>query len=309
MRRDYTRIKFDIDAVRAAIYECKSQYEMADKFGCSRKTIKHYLLDNDLYEEYCAAHNKPIKMTKHPCEICGETIRTEKLKGKWYCKKHYNQMYRHGMIIPTIYDDNEYITEGEITKIVLKDKKQNIVDYAIIDTEDLLKVKKYKWYISAGYCITKGIDPNNGIDICNVIFNDFEHKFDHVNHNRLDDRKINLRSVTSQQNSMNMGKKCTNTSGVTGVQPQKELGILTGRWVSNITYKYKSIWLGSYATFDEAVIARLRGEAKYFQEYSPNYNIETQQIELTYISRTDNLEHHIEMNLDGDVLVHDIKEP
>ena len=129
------------------------------------------------------------------------------LKGEYYCKKHFNQMYRYGEIQKTIYDDNDFIEQGDVTQIILRDRYQNVKAIAIIDTEDKPKVQGYKWYESAGYCITKGINPNSGIDIANVIFDDYEHKYDHANNNRLDDRKVNLRIVTSQENAMNMGKK------------------------------------------------------------------------------------------------------
>ena len=182
-------------------------------------------------------------------------------------------MYRYGEIRETIYDKNEIIDCGNISQIVIKDKNQNFKCLCTIDTEDVPKISGYKWYESAGYCVTKGVDNQNGIDISNVIFDDFTHKYDHANNNRLDNRKLNLRVCTSHENAMNMGKKCTNTSGVTGVLPQKYRRALTGKWTANITYNYQPIWLGSYSDFDEAVLARLKGEAQYFAEFAPNYNV------------------------------------
>lgn len=305
MRKDYTRIKLNVDEVRAAIYECENYNELSKKFDCGKDFIKHYLLDNDLYEEYCVAHNLPVKMIKHECSICGKTQNVAALKGVYYCKKHYNQMYRYGKIQKTIYDDNDLEEDGDITRIILRDKNQNVKAVAIIDSEDVSKISGYKWYESDGYCITKGVNPLNGIDIANVIFDDYENKYDHANNNRMDNRKINLRICTSHQNSMNMGKKCTNTSGVIGVQPQKQKKQPTGRWIATITYQYKPIWLGVYQTFDEAVLARLRGEAKYFGEFAPNYNTELGLVDLKYISQTDYLTHHIQMQLNGEIVVNE----
>lgn len=303
MRRDYTRIKLNPDEVKAVMNDCKNYKELCDRFDCGTDFMRHFLLDNNLYEEYCKSHNLPIKIQKHQCCVCGKTETVSPLKGKYYCKKHFNQIYRYGEIKKTIFDDNDFIEQGDITQIILRDKCQNIKAIAIIDTEDKPKVENYKWYATDGYCVTKGIDANNAIDIANVIFNDYEHKYDHANNNRLDDRKINLRIATSQENAMNMGKKCTNTSGFTGVQPQKQKKVFTGRWVANITYNYKSIWLGSYPSFDEAVLARLKGEAQYFKEFAPHYNTELKLIDATYLSKTDNLTHHIQMKLDGTIVL------
>ena len=99
---------------------------------------------------------------------------------------------------------------------------------------------------------------------------------------------------------MNMGKKCTNTSGVTGVRQEKTIGDPKG--TAGITYNYESKWLGSYNTFDDAVKARLKAEIKYFGEYSPNYNPDTKTIQLTYHSHSDNKDRFIEYSLQGDLL-------
>lgn len=305
MRKDYTRIKLDPNEVKAVMNNCKNYKELCEKFNCGKDFMRHFLLDNDLYEEYCISHNLPIKLQKHQCCVCGKTETVSSLKGKYYCKKHFNQMYRYGEIQKTVYDDNDFIEQGDITQIILRDKYQNVKAIAIIDTEDKSKVQGYKWYESAGYCITKGINPNNGIDIANVIFDDYEHKYDHANNNRLDNRKVNLRIATSQENAMNMGKKCTNTSGFTGVQQQKQKGVFTGRWTAGITYKYQNIWLGSHKSFDSAVMARLKAEAQYFGEFAPHYNTELKLIDATYVSQDDNLIHHIQIQLDGTILLNE----
>ena len=267
--------------------------------------MRTFLNETDLYEYYCKIHKVTYKpQEKLICSVCGETKNVKKLNGIPYCKKHYNHIYRYGKIIEkTIYDKNDYILEDNITKIVLRDKYQNINGYCVIDTEDYDKVKMYKWYLSGGYCVTKGIDKNNGIDIYCVIFNNI-HAYDHINNDKLDNKKSNLRIITSHQNAMNMSKKCTNTSGVVGVKPQNPN---SPRWIAGITYNYKNIWLGSYYNFDDAVLARLKGEVKYFKEYSNNYKPELNLIALEYISKNDNKKHYVEINLDGKIITNDTK--
>lgn len=295
------RVKLDYDTVKNAIYEYKNQPLMAQALGCGTDKLRQYLNENGLYTLYCEVHNVPYKPQEvRPCIICGETRNTRSFKGDVYCKRHYNQIYRYGRILSsTIYDQNEIIVDGEIAKIIIKNKDQDYKCETIIDHEDVDKVRKYKWYESYGYCVTKGVKSNNGIDIANVIFDDFENKYDHQNHNKLDNRKTNLRPVTSHQNAMNMGRKNTNTSGVIGVQRQNKN---SPRWTASITYNYQPIWLGVDINFDEVVLKRLKGEAKYFKQYSPNYNVDKDLICLEYTSQTDGLTHYIEVDLNENVV-------
>jgi hypothetical protein len=278
---------------------------MAEACKCGTDKLRKFMISNDLYDYYCQTHPNARPCEKLICSVCGETNDVSKLKGVSYCKRHYNQMYRYGKIYDkTIYDKNDYILDKErnIAKIVLRDKYQNIIGYSIIDYDDYEKVKDYKWYMTDGYCVTKGINKNNAVDIYCVIFNN-RIPYDHIDNDRLNNRKNNLRPVTNQQNSMNMSKKSTNKSGVTGVKKQNRN---SPRWIANITYKYKSIWLGVYNTFDEAVIARLQGEAKYFGEYSNNYKPDKNLITLLYLSRTDGMKHYIEVNLNGNIFINKV---
>lgn len=298
-----TRIKLDRDYVQNIIPTTKTLKEMAQLCNCSTGKMRSFLLENKLYTYFCEQHH-----IKHDpaletlvCSVCGDNTGIHKFHGIPYCKRHYLQMYRYGKILEsTIYDRNEIIVKDDMARIIIKNAKQEIKCESIIDAEDIDKIKELKWYTSGGYCVTKAINPNTSIDIANVIFNDFDNKYDHINHNRLDNRKINLRPVTSHQNAMNMGKKNTNVSGVTGVSKKE---VMNGyKWTAIITYNYQPIWLGSHDTFDEAVHARLKGEIEYFGEYSPNYNPDSKTIQLDYYSWSDDKFHFVEYSLEGELL-------
>ena len=301
------RVKLNYNDVKNAICLYETQPQIAKALGCGVDKLRTYMRENGLYKMYCETHSVPYReVPVSPCIVCGETRNTRRFKENHYCKRHYNQMYRHGRILEsTIYDKNDYVFEENIAKIILKDKDQNIICEAIIDRNDYEKISKYKWYESAGYCVTKGVDHNNGIDIANVIFDDYENRYDHQNHNKLDNRKTNLRPVTCHQNAMNMGKKRTNKSGVTGVQRQNPN---SPRWIATITYNYQSIWLGADIDFDKMVVERLKAEARYFKEYSPNYNNEKNLICLAYTSQTDNKQHYVEVDLNENVVTNKIVE-
>ena len=82
---------------------------------------------------------------------------------------------------------------------------------------------------------------------------------DHMNGVRSDNRFSNLQSVSRQENMKNKKRYKVNTSGCTGVQYHKK----NCRWVSRIRVDKKEIYLGSFASFSDAVDARKNAEVFY----------------------------------------------
>ena len=90
------KIILDIDEVKKEMYNIKTIKKLCEKFNCRKEFMTKYLLQHNLYEEYCKIHNKIPKVKKEYCIICGSDNQVNKYQGKPYCKKHYNQMYRYG---------------------------------------------------------------------------------------------------------------------------------------------------------------------------------------------------------------------
>ena len=82
---------------------------------------------------------------------------------------------------------------------------------------------------------------------------DIDHKDQIKHHNWI----INLRKTNNQLNQINRGNPKNNKSGVKGVYKSKRNGTWDNRWKSYIKLNGKSIGLGVYKDFDEAVCARL----------------------------------------------------
>jgi hypothetical protein len=232
-------------------------------------------------------------MKKHdkPCCVCGceSDIRLFK-DGNIYCGKHYQQMKRHGKIMnKTVFDKNDYIFEDDIVKIVLRNRYQNILGYCVIDADKYDLVNQYKWYLSGGYCVTKGINRNKGIRLHHLLMNSDE-LCDHIDNDKLNNRMVNLRKATHQENSINKSLSSNNKTGVVGICQK------WNKWVVNLTYNYQDMKIGSYNTFDEAVINRLKGEAIYFKEFSNNYNPSTNTIRKDVNGKL------FEVDLNGNIL-------
>jgi hypothetical protein len=84
------------------------------------------------------------------------------------------------------------------------------------------------------------------------------HDIDHINGDRSDNRFSNLREATRAENMQNIGpRQRQNTSGLTGVSPCK----ITGKWLASITVDRRSIYIGRFATKEEARAAFLSKKA------------------------------------------------
>lgn len=82
---------------------------------------------------------------------------------------------------------------------------------------------------------------------------------DHIDGDRANNRLANLRSVSRSENARNKAKSSGNKSGVTGVSWYSGIS----KWVAEIGHNKKTIRLGRYECFDDAVAARKQAEVKY----------------------------------------------
>lgn len=86
---------------------------------------------------------------------------------------------------------------------------------------------------------------------------------DHINGNRLDNRRENIRFVTRIQNGQNRGVGKNNSSGYIGVYWNKR----EKKWTVKITVDGKDLSLGYFLDKEDAIAARKQAEIKYFGEY------------------------------------------
>ncbi len=88
---------------------------------------------------------------------------------------------------------------------------------------------------------------------------------DHQNGIRDDNRWINLRAVSFEENRRNHKTQRNNTSGVPGVSWDNKIS----RWVARIGAGGKRVVLGTFDDFEKAIEVRLSAELEY--EYHPNH--------------------------------------
>lgn len=86
---------------------------------------------------------------------------------------------------------------------------------------------------------------------------------DHINGNKLDNRKSNLRITHRKNNPKNCSIYSNNTSGVKGLYWNKD----RNKWQVSIQIDKKTIYLGLFVSKEMAIKIRQEAEAKYFKEF------------------------------------------
>jgi hypothetical protein len=142
--------------------------------------------------------------------------------------------------------------------------------FAVIDMEDADRILPFKWCLHAeGYAyrrrrLSDGPGPM-AILMHRVVLNAGPgESVDHVDRDRLNNRRANLRKATKGQNAMNHGLRADNTSGFRGV----EFHPPSGRWRAYLTVNNRTTFLGSFATADEAVQVRDAAAVTAYGEYA-----------------------------------------
>lgn len=138
----------------------------------------------------------------------------------------------------------------------------------IFDLDDYDKIKDFTWSRRNDGYAGSTRNENGKHKIYNAYrlimgVDDPKLEVDHINGNKWDNRKCNLRIVTHADNMKNRKLDKRNKSGYTGVKKTK-----IGTWNAQIYCNGRYINLGTYETKEEAVKARKAGEEKYFGKFA-----------------------------------------
>lgn len=156
-------------------------------------------------------------------------------------------------------EKNRYYIDGDVAHLFTKKGEEILVDSDDVDR----LIKACRWYVADGYAF--GHIGERPMPMHRFITNANKPLVvDHRNHNKLDNRKSNLRVCTSSQNSMNRMMQSNNTSGVIGVHYDKH----RKKWKAEIKINRKNRYIGRYNTIEEAVNARKAAEEVLFGEFA-----------------------------------------
>ncbi|MBW1813055.1 MAG: HNH endonuclease [Deltaproteobacteria bacterium] len=190
-----------------------------------------------------------------------------KHSAKGYCGRHREQVRLYGKILErTRSDPNEIIIKGNIAEIVLYNRRCQEVARTVIDTEDVEKVRGYKWHVNAqGYAATR--PKKKVLKIQHIIMGinaDYKNQIDHRDRDRLNNRKSNFRFCTQGDNAKNSTIPINNTSGFKGVSLHKN----SKKWRARITLDDRLISLGVFKDKLDAARAYNEAALKYHGEFA-----------------------------------------
>ena len=137
------------------------------------------------------------------------------------------------------------------------------------DLEDYDKIKDYYWLKTEyGYIHSTNRKDKQYVFLHRLVMNinDPEIICDHINCNKIDNRKNNLRIATRSGNATNRPPYEKSVSGYSGVTFDKT----KNKWLVRIYINHKQVNLGCYDNLDEAIAKRLKAEEKYYGEFSYN---------------------------------------
>ncbi len=127
----------------------------------------------------------------------------------------------------------------------------------LVDDDDYNKYSKHNWWLNCNGYTYRQVQNNYKVKTI------FLHRIvaetpegldtDHINRNKLDNRRSNLRVVTRSQNMLNINPTKSNRSGYVGVSLHKK----SGRWRAYVTINGKQKSFGYYKTPNDAYEARI----------------------------------------------------
>lgn len=141
--------------------------------------------------------------------------------------------------------------------------------FALVDDEDFKPLSKHKWF--AHNANTEYFYAATNINGKTVLMHRLImimhgkrfQQVDHANHDTLDNRKVNLRGCSKQQNSFNQKVHSDNRSGFKGVCLQK-----SGKYIVRVVLSKRVHYCGFFDDAKEAAIAYNAKAKELFGEYA-----------------------------------------
>ena len=149
---------------------------------------------------------------------------------------------------------------------------------ALVDDENFEYLNQWKWMARESgnnYYAVRGVRKNRklqNIAMHRIIMNTSnELQVDHIDHNGLNNQKVNLRNCTRQQNMMNKALTKRNKTKFKGVSTSMRNGQI--KISADIKAEGRTIYLGRFKTLESAALAYNEAAVKYFGEFAYLNNV------------------------------------
>lgn len=151
-----------------------------------------------------------------------------------------------------------------MTKEIPINSKNGISGYALVDDSDYNILSAFSWNITSNGYVCSRIG-GKVVNIHKMILKNVK-EVDHINRNKLDNRRCNLREATRSQNNANHEIQKNNTLGYRGVGRVTQGTI--NPYYATIKVNGKNIYLGVFKTIEKAALAYNKAALEYFGEFA-----------------------------------------
>lgn len=136
----------------------------------------------------------------------------------------------------------------------------------IVDDEDYEELSKYKWHTANGYVVRHVSSKPDIREYMHRAVNKTPVGLvtDHINGDKLDNRRSNLRAATVSQNGANTLKRRSYGNFSKGVSLHRK----TGLWRARLQVKGKPVMCKYFKTPEEARVAYQQAAKKLFGEFA-----------------------------------------
>lgn len=134
----------------------------------------------------------------------------------------------------------------------------------LIDDDNFERFLKMRWTINEGYA--RRLPPIPSMYMHRLVMDNPLSQIDHINGNRLDNQRTNLRLVTQQQNNANakkwsIRKTSSRYKGVSWNEVKQ-------KWEVKICFNYKTIHLGRHTDENTAALVYNQKATELFGEFA-----------------------------------------
>lgn len=144
------------------------------------------------------------------------------------------------------------VQDAYVYRIPLYGRGGIIKGYTLVDAQDYEWLSRWRWNLVQGYAARRndkstvymhreilGLGRGNGLEC------------DHINGDRLDNRRVNIRIVTHAQNQQNMRSYRTSASGIRGIYWHRR----DRKWKAKAQLYGRVYHVGSFESKEEAAAA------------------------------------------------------
>lgn len=222
---------------------------------------------NKLVAKYLVGRLRGKLMWLFDCDCGRQTVAVgHSVVGGWTTSCGCHQCQRASEANAVRHPHEYRRTDDGLVTITMKLKDGTVTGTAVLDDIDIA-LTDYRWYFRDGYAVATPLRSSKKIFMHRMVVAAMgldipaDKQVDHIDGNRLNNRRCNLRVVTRQENLQHRTVTIAR-SGYKGVRKQRH------RYSARIGHNGVEKHLGFFATAEEAALAYNRAAIEVFGEYA-----------------------------------------